>query len=557
MTDRTDGIGELVAGYLDHTISRRQFMQRAVAAGASIPAAAALLASMSTRVAAQDAMEPRVGGTFLEGYDRDVSKMDPVASSWADPAYNAVWERVVTMDADQNVVNQLATNMEFSPDAMTLTITIPSGLVFQSGVPVTADIVRQDFELFRTGQNPPFWAPTESVESPDENTVVVNFSTPYAAIPWSLKGEYTDIFDPAAREAAGDDWGTTVLDGSGPFKLRSWAPGEGTVVERWDDYPGSAAEFIENKGTSYVDAVHWVPILEAANRANELEAGSMHAIKAPLAADIPRLVDNPDITVTEFPELSNFILGLDFTATELGFDDLRVRQAISGAINRQGIVNAVLFGHGEGTPGPISSAFRWYNPEVEAHNTFDPDASRALLADAGWVAGDDGILEKDGTKMSFEVLNLNDTTGNLVMQVMSDQLKDIGVDFRPKNLEQALMFSESGVFGPHKAMTFKWLWSSPMDVVLLFAIADNPFASSSGAEFLPDVVAAYEAWQQAANDEELEAAAKAAQLIHAQQLPYIPLYTPNAVWAQSNKVHGWLPTKGNLYPYYNDVWFEE
>jgi peptide/nickel transport system substrate-binding protein len=571
VTEHSDGIGELVAGYLDRRIDRRQFMQRAIAAGASASAAAAMLAAMGSRVSASsgsgaaaasnisDQAAPRVGGTFIEGYDRDVSKMDPVVSPWADPAYNAIWERVVTMDAAQNVVNQMASEFTFSSDAKTLTIKIPAGLKFQAGTPITADIIRQDFELFRgsTGQNPPFWAPADTITAPDDTTVVVTFKTPYAAIPWTLKGEYTDIFDPAARDAAGDKWGTSVLDGSGPFTLKSWVPGEGTVVERWADYPGSTASFIENKGTSYVDAVQWVPILEAANRANELEAGNVHAIKAPLGADIARLTDNPDMTVTEFPELSNFILGLDFKATELGFDDLKVRQAISQALDRQGIVNAVLFGHGEATPGPISSAFRWYNPEVEATNKYDVEAAKALLADAGWVAGDDGIVAKGGNKLSFEVLNLNDTTGNLVMQVISDQLKAVGIDARPKNLEQAVFFStDNGVFGTPKAFTFKWLWSSPMDVVLLFATATT-LASASGKDALPDVVAAYTAWQQAADDAGLEAAAKLAQKVHADQLPYIPIYTPNAVWANSNKVHGWLPTKGNLYPYYNDVWFEE
>jgi len=68
--------------------------------------------------------------------------------------------------------------------------------------------------------------------------------------------------------------------------------------------------------------------------------------------------------------------------------------------------------------------------------------------------------------------------------------------------------------------------------------------------------AAFDAWQTAANDEELEAAARQAQLIWAEKLPLIPIVTGNVIWANNKKVHGWMPTQTMLYPLYNDVWVE-
>jgi ABC-type transport system substrate-binding protein len=106
------------------------------------------------------------------------------------------------------------------------------------------------------------------------------------------------------------------------------------------------------------------------------------------------------------------------------------------------------------------------------------------------------------------------------------------------------------------AHTFKWLWSSPMDVILLFAGSVGipaPNWQNARIKALDDQ---FTAWQHANSPAQLKAAAQAAQLVAAEQLPYLPIYTPNAVWVHNKKVHGWRPTATTLYPFYNDVWME-
>src|SRR5688572_26348607 len=91
--DREQLVDRLVAEYAQKRLGRRDFVKRAAALGLSVPAASALLASVVSQpasVAAQD--EPQAGGRFTWGYDRDFTKMDPVASGWADPGYNALYE---------------------------------------------------------------------------------------------------------------------------------------------------------------------------------------------------------------------------------------------------------------------------------------------------------------------------------------------------------------------------------------------------------------------------------------------------------------------------------
>ena len=91
-----------------------------------------------------------------------------------------------------------------------------------------------------------------------------------------------------------------------------------------------------------------------------------------------------------------------------------------------------------------------------------------------------------------------------------------------------------------------------MDVLVIFNIIPSPEYNGK----LPDLTAAFTAWQTAQNDAQLKAAAYKAQLIWAQKLPKIPLVTRNDIWVYNKKVHGWRPTQTMLYPEYNDVWID-
>ncbi len=548
----------LIADYAAKRLGRRDFFKRAAAVGLSVPAAAGLLAAMAPGAAevavAQDA-EPVVGGRFTWGYDRDFTKMDPVASGWADPGYNAIYEYTMIRDPDSGLpVPMLAESWEVSDDGMTWRLNIREGITFQSGAPATADVVVENFNVFRDpeqGQNAIFWATVTDVTAED-NTVVVTASQPFAAFPETLATEYSMIYNPVAREEAGDQFGATSADGTGPFTLTEFTPGNQVLVTRWEDYAGSNVEFVENKGVAYLDEIRWVPIMESGNRAIEIEAGNVDAVTNPGGQDVDRLIGNPDLVVVEFPNPANVFLSLNHENTELGFDDIRVRQAISHAIDREGIVQAVYFGHAVATYGPIASNWKWYEPGVEAFNQYDPELAMSLLDEAGWTAGDDGIRAKDGVRLSWTNANFGTQPFNRpIVEIIAENLRAIGVEMTSEHYELAA-FTEARNASP-ASFSMEWLWSSPMDVLIIFGKI-IPSAAYNGDN--ADLNAAFDAWQSAANDEELQAAASAAQLIWAEQLTKIPVVTSNAVWVNRTNVHGFRPSQTMLYPLFNDVWVE-
>ncbi|MBX3531611.1 MAG: ABC transporter substrate-binding protein [Rhizobiaceae bacterium] len=533
--------------YQDKRIGRREFLKLMGAAGVTATAAGQLLAS-SHEAKAQGAVK---GGTLVEGYDRSFNPLDPIKSPWADPGLNAIYEPLVVRDLSGNIVPFLA--LSYAASDADWRFKIPQNRTYQSGAPVTADAIARTVKLLTTpkeAQNSSFYSAVSDVKVDGED-VVIALSRPKQGLGEVLATEYAYMANIDRRAEVGPgNFGAQEADGTGPFVLKQYTTGSKVRVERWDAYPGQGAPFFENKGAAHLDAVEWVPILEPAQRAAEIETGSVNALKNPAAPDVARLKSNAELVVLEFPETSNFFLLPSVKRKDIGFDDARVRSALSQAIDREGIVAAILSGGAEPTPGPSSSGWKYYEPKVEEYNAFDPDAAGALLDEAGWKLDSSGVREKDGVKLEFTAIHIASPIENQVMAAIAAMFADIGVIMHVESLEQAAFREKrptADMFG------FKWLWSVPADVIPLFVrlYQDNEH---------PDVKAvldAFAGWENARTEEDLAKAASEGQLLVARLATTIPVYTPQTVWVHHKSVHGWRPNAFNLYPFYNDVWIEK
>jgi peptide/nickel transport system substrate-binding protein len=343
-----------------------------------------------------------------------------------------------------------------------------------------------------------------------------------------------------------------VIDGSGPFSFVDWVPGDHVSVKRWDGYPGSITPFFHNKGKAYLDGINWKYIQEAASRALAIENGELDALHGPAPQDIDRLKGNSNMVVTQLGEESVWFMGLNFDRLE--FSDVRVRQAVSHAIDRDAIVKKLVFGYGTPAFGPLPTSDPTYYKNVQQFNQFDQAKSKALMSAAGWTAGSDGTLAKGGQKFSFELAVTNESFSTQLASVLQASLKDIGMDVKVNAYDRATHFAKlgSGV----DSFTFKYLWPNPYDVyVVLTASSAIPVPNWEHAK-LPQLDAAHAKFQSARTPAQLVAASRNGQMIGAEQLPFVPIFTPSNVWVNTKKVHGYLPLPWNLYPYYNDVWLE-
>lgn len=593
---RDDSVDRIVDDYKDGQISRRSFMKRAIAIGVAVPTAAGILAACGGDDSADPAPapaeeppapaeeppapapaepapaepaanEPVIGGELVEGYDLDFSRMDPINGSWYDPGFFALYEALLTNNPDGGLEPQLAESWEFSDDGLTLTFKIREGAGFHSGRPVTAGAIK---EVFDTIQDPASGSPLNSLvvtqvsgyDAPDDTTLVVHLNHPYFGFLNVVKTGFWRIVNMATRseltEADGTiTYGNSVIDGTGPFTLTEFTPGDKVIVDRWDDYAGSITPYHQNRGTSYLDSVRWVTILEAAQRAISLETGEIDTLRGPNFPDIERLRGNEDLTVTQLAEWSGYTLHLNWDRADLGWDDNRVRTALSQAIDRQSIVDTIFFGFGEPLFGPVTSASETYNPAVEAFNQFNVDEAATLMTEAGWTKGDDGFYEKDGVKQAFSLTIQTETFNDQIAAAVQEQFREFGADVTINSLDRGSFFEV--LFGNQADMSlFFYLWPVPVDVIIVFAISTNAVADTSGPNFSnarsETIDAAIDAYFRSPDAETYQSTAGDLQLVAAQELPFIPVVNRSAFWANNNAVQNYVVHQWNLYPYYHEIW---
>jgi peptide/nickel transport system substrate-binding protein len=570
MSIHDGSLQQLIDDYRLARISRREAFKRAAALGIGSSAIAAALLSVRTERVGASGMsgsvsslrrlqdEPVQGGTLREGYDLDFSKMDPLLTNWYDPAFSALYENPIVNDPEGAKVPQLAESWEVSEDGMTLTLTLREGLIFHSGAPLNAAAVKAVYDDIKEGGVlNGFFGPVDSTDAPDDVTVVLNMAHPYYDILNVIDTGYWSIYNATARDEAeaaeAGSYGQSVIDGSGPFTFGEWVPGSHVTVNKWAEYPGSIVPYFSNKGPAYLDTIHWTFIGEAAQRAIQIENGEIDTLRGPAAQDISRLQSNSDLNLISLKEWSGYIFGVNFTRTDLDFHEVKMRQALSHAFDRAAIVQGLLFGQGEPLYGPITTADRYYTPDVEQFNQYDLELAKSLVAELGWTPGDDGILEKNGVKLSFSMPVQDESFNKQLGTVIQDQLKQLGVDVQPQILDRGTYFGTLQNDNPDSYF-FYYLWPVPIDIVTLFVSSATKGNPNWGQAEVAEVDAAIEAWQNAANEEELAAAGAQFQLAVAEYLPTIPLVNRFAFWVARSNVNGYLPHQYMLYPFYNDVW---
>lgn len=502
----------------------------------------------------REGVTPRRGGILREGYDYDFSRCDPTGAH-VDPAWCAVYETVTVSGPDGALGPMLAESWRVDPDRPELwRFRIRPGLSFQSGAACDAAAVAEALRLHGDPVEAPinafFWRNVAGVRS-EGDEVVVELHEPSAGMPRLLRSWHSAIHNQAARRAAGDDFGWTTAEGTGPFSFGELVPGSHLEVRRWDGYSGARTTWQLNTGAAYLDGVRWVPILDDRERAAALERGEVDCIQNASLLDADRLAANPDLEVIEFQQSALVYMGLDHGADEHRFGDVRVRRAFSQAIDRRALVERDLDGHGWPAFSPIPSHSQWYAPEVEGTGDFDPRAAGELLDAAGLAAGPDGV------RMELETVVVNDATVRRVAETIRGMLADVGVRLELTVIPAfADFYARLNEHPP--AFISKWFWPEPVDAIVGFIAT---WGQDGGPNFQRasdgELDRACRSWELARTESELHDAARAIQLRAAECLPLIPLLAPAAVWAHHRRVRGWRPNRHDLYPLYGDVWLAD
>jgi len=339
------------------------------------------------------AQELRVGFTL------DADTLDPAnhRKRETETIIRNIYDGLVTRDPDMRVVPELAESFtQVSPTVYNFAIR--KGVKFHDGSEMTAEDVKFTLDRITVenamgGQTSPrqsLMGPVESVEVVDGDTVRINLSEPWPILPAMLPNQ--QIVSKAFVEKVGNDGVAIQTNGTGPFRLVDWRKGDSIILERFEDYYGGSPD-IEPVGKACVERAIFKFIPETASRVAALLAGDVDIINElpPFSIDQVKASGNADVMTVNGTR--SFFIALN-NKGEI-FDDVKVRQAVAHAIDRDLIIDRILGGNAVAINGILSpDAFGF--KEGLADYSYDPDKAKALLAEAGYPEGIDVTLDVEG-----------------------------------------------------------------------------------------------------------------------------------------------------------------
>ena len=351
------------------TLSRRQFMTHAMAAGLTVTAASTL---WTEKVSAQT---PQKGGKFRVGvHDANTSdKNDPGSYLSVGQIQTAHTHRsyLTEITAENGLGPDLATTWEASPDAKIWTFNIAKDASFHSGKSVTANDVIATINHHRgeatTSAAASLMGNVTDVKADGEHTVVIELDTGIADLPWFFTDYHLAVCP--ANEDGSIDWESG--DGCGPYKMTNFEAGVRMDFERHDGWHREGA---------YFDSVEFTVLNDPNARQAALITGDIDSMTSVDLKTLALMQRNSDIAIDNTP--SGSAITLPMFCDTAPFDNLDVRLALKYAINRDEVVEKILFGTGiPGNDFHVSPNMPYY-PDIE-QRTYDPDKAKFHLKQAG------------------------------------------------------------------------------------------------------------------------------------------------------------------------------
>lgn len=384
---------------------------------------------------------------------------------------------LVTIDQNGDFVPMLAEELPtldnggLSADYSTVTWKLKPDLKWSDGEPITSDDIKFTWEVL---SNPDSGALTgtggfdqiASVNTPDDLTAVITYSTPYPAyidqfayglLPRHATGEPADM--------ANWEWNRQPV-GAGPFVVSNWVSGQSIALDRNPYY--------FEEGKPYLDQLVYAIVPEPAAQTAMMLQGEaqVHLWPSEDEAEYNSLLEGKATQVL-VPGIWNMAIDFNLSAPFDGdpgptpphpmLGDLRVRQAIASAIDYDTLINDVLLGTVSASTNPF--AYGWYYCDLPRPFPYDPEKAKSLLDEAGWVEGSDGIrvaqgaeYAKDGTRLSMELQGYtNFEPLQRTEEFIVENLKAVGIEARIQNYDFSIIFGSWEDQSPRKTGDYDML----------------------------------------------------------------------------------------------------
>ena len=400
---------------------------------------------------------------------------------------------------DLSIDYDLATDMQVSEDGMAWTVTIRDDVFFTDGDPLTAEDVAFTYNTVKADSSVNDFTMLKEAVAVDEKTVEFRMERPYSIWPYTMA-----IVGIVPEHAYGPAYGENPV-GSGRYLMKQWDKGQQIIFEANPDYYGEAPK-MKKVTVLFMDE----DAAYAAVMAGQADLAYTAASYSDQAVDGYTLlayetVDNRGINLPAAPasaDAEGNPMGNDLT------DDVRVRRAVNIGIDREEMIQNVLNGYGTAAYS-VCDRMPWYNDAAQV--SYDPEGAAALLEEAGWLPGPDGIREKDGVRAELNILY---SAGDSVRQALAadtqNQLKKLGIDASIEGVGWDTAYTRA------QAEPLMWGWGAhtPMELYNIYHTLEggsaeySPYSNEKVDQYMDEALAAtsleesYELWKKAQWDGE-------------------------------------------------------
>ncbi len=459
------------------------------------------------------------GGTLIAAMAADPQGFDSHITS-AHSSFEIlenVYEQLVTVDENLNMVPALAESWEVSDDNLTWTFNLREGVRFHNGRPLTSDDVVYSYERIMnpdTGSGVSWrFGSVESVEAVDDLTVAIHLTEPSPNLLGRIGGYGGMAIIP--KEIVEDGTVDTHPVGTGPFKFVEYVPGDRVVLEANPDY--------WEEGKPYLDGVTFKPIPDETVRLTNLLAGEVDWVDSLPPQRVTELATSGEVIVDKVSGGDYWYIGVNTTREP--FNDVRVRQAIAYAIDRAEVTAAAKWDTAAANQGPIPPDSFWYYD----HQPYgrDLEKARQLLAEAGYP---------DGFETEFMPTSFYEETVRTA-QVLQAQLSQIGINADIRTLEWGTWLEEEGS-GNYDMYLCGWLGNiDPDDFYYAQHHTDQIFNFTGYSN--PELDELLDAGRVETDEATRKDIYNQVQQIIIDEAPYVYLYNPAVVNAWQPHVRGY------------------
>ncbi len=455
------------------------------------------------------------GGTLTIGAVQDVASFDPAKAHIGHPVpyYQAVYDSLLRHKPDGTLVPMLATKWVYNANKTVLTLTLHQGVQFTDGSPVNAAAVKVNLDRFRTGNGPDAstLSLVSAVDVKDTSTVAITLSAPDPSLVDNLANEVGFIASPKAID--GGKIATNPV-GSGPYILDASA----TVA-------GSKYTFVKNPhywdpSLQVYDTIVMKPITDSTAMLNSLLSGQVNA--AYLNAKTSQQAANAGMTEYKYQRgwLGLLIFDRDGTMVP-ALKDVRVRQAINLALDKDTLLAQVQKGSGTVTSQMFGSSTSGYQPSLDKTYSYSLDKAKKLMSDAGYSKG-------FGVSMP-----MTSTIDPALVAGVTQGLADIGITVNWQNVAPS-DYTAGLIKGKWPMAEFQIVQGSAWYTTTLEILPNatyNPFhTNTSTVEALAHSL-------QYGNEAEQASAAKQLNTYLVEQAWFVPFYRPdNILFTDKNTV---------------------